>query len=177
MEIRIVKTTICTVKDKEFNEYGDIIFHDREGNQYKIGNKRAHLDEKLVVGRAVELGWGRFKDATKTLDYIADVKLIELPAEEQLVEGELPKKPVAKPAAKPPEPKPEAPKTDHMPSGQEIGRAWNGIDALYIGGKLATLFGKENAEAILKYYRGILTSTLRLPIDGAKLPMWDKKKE
>jgi len=84
----------------------------------------------------------------------------------------------------PPEPKPSGQsepnvKTQYAegipPRGEEIGRAWNGIDNLYVGGKLATLFGKENAEAILKYYRGVLTATLKLPVDGAKLPMWDKK--
>lgn len=74
-------------------------------------------------------------------------------------------------------PPPEPPKTGHTPRGEEVGRAWNAIDALYIGGKLNVLFGKENAEAILKYYRGVLTSTLKLPVDGAKLPMWDKKTE
>lgn len=167
VEIKIVKKTIVTVADKEENQYGDIIFHDREGNQYKLGVKRAHLNEKLVVGQAVELGWGRYKDATKSIEYIADVKLVS----EELPKGEEVKEiPFEEP---PPKPKPDTGK--YMPSGVEIGRCWNAIDALYIGGKLNTLFGKENAEAVLKYYRGVLASTLKLPVDGAKLPMWDKK--
>jgi len=165
-KITIVKTEIVTPVDKDTNDFGDILFHDNVGNEYKINQKRARLGEQIVVGRAVELGYGNYMN----YDFIAEARLVE---------GALP--PAKEPYTPPPEEKPkptayaklnpELPKTI---SGQEIGRCWNAIDTLFIGGKLPTLFGKENAEAILKYYRGILTSTLKLPVDGKKLPQWDK---
>ncbi len=89
MEVKIIRTQVVVVADKEENQYGDTIFHDVEGNEYKLGNKRAHLSDQIVVGRATELGWAHFNN-----DYIATAKLVE---------GELPEstKPPIPESAKP----------------------------------------------------------------------------
>ncbi len=102
MEVKIIRTQVVVVADREENQYGDTIFHDMEGNEYKLGNKRAHLSDQIVVGRATELGWAHFNN-----DYIATAKLVE---------GELPE------ATKPPGgERTESGKPNHKPSGEERG--------------------------------------------------------
>ncbi|MCJ7828673.1 MAG: hypothetical protein MUP81_02900 [Dehalococcoidia bacterium] len=171
-EIKIIKKEIVIPVDRNENGYGDILFHDKAGKEYKIGNKRAHLGSEIIEGHAVELGYSNYTDKNH-IDhiYIAEARLVESALPPPVKAHTPDEEGAAKLKA---EVKPETP---HTISGQEIGRCWNAIDALYIGGKLATLFGVENAEAILKFYRGVLASTLKLPIDGAKLPMWEKEKK
>ena len=113
MEQKIIRTQVVVVADRDINQYGDTIFHDGEGKEYKLGNKRADMSDQIVEGRAVSLGWANFKDR----DYIATAKLVE---------GELPDevKPTAH-AYKAPES--AAPKTQparYDPSGQERGMWW-----------------------------------------------------
>jgi len=161
------KDTIVIVGVTREDEFGNLwVTPQGGGDEIKIAAKRSKLHPLFEQGRAIMLHWETYMNRP----YVADAKPVE---------GELPepKSAYTPPPEEKPKPtayaklNPELPKTI---SGQEIGRCWNAIDTLFIGGKLPTLFGKENAEAILKYYRGILTSTLKLPVDGKKLPQWDK---
>ena len=71
-EITIVKKEIVTPIDRNENTYGDILFHDKAGKEYKISNKRAHLGSEIVEGQAVELGYGNYMNR----DYIAEARLV-----------------------------------------------------------------------------------------------------
>jgi hypothetical protein len=168
-------------------------------NEIKKGAKGDYLYIKYITSKGRESGkavfgelrnkWGLCQNGARLelkLDGAPNYNVLDILKVEPEDETEVEEIPFEESSGGiPPEPKPKGKKPeayarladsrDYTPSGQEIGRCWNAIDALYIGGKLATLFGKENAEAILKHYRGVLASTLKLPVDGAKLPMWDKK--
>ena len=60
--------------------------------------------------------------------------------------------------------------------GQEQGMCVKEIGELIRTEKLSFVYGKENAINILKWYRGYLSSTLKFPCDGAKLPTFEVKK-
>jgi hypothetical protein len=159
------KDTVIVVGATETDEYGNLwVTPQGGGDRVKIAKKREHLHPLFQQGKAVLLHWETYmnKPYVKNADP---------------VEGKLP--PPTKPIEPPlqqGEPTPaELAKPSYTPSGVEIGRAINDICQLYINDKLHILFGKENAEAILKWWRGHLQGTLKIPVDGAKLPMWDKK--
>ena len=67
------------------------------------------------------------------------------------------------------------PKPDKFGEGQREGMCWKEIGALIGNGKIANVFGKENAMEIAKQYRSYLLATLKLTHDGAKLPQWKKE--
>jgi hypothetical protein len=158
--------TIIVVGVTETDGYGNLwVTPQGGGDKVKIAKKRENLHSLFQQGKAVLLHWETYMNKT----YVSDAKLVE---------GELPP-PTApqEPPLQQDEPRKTNDEPVYKPSGQEIGRCWNAIDSLYIADKLHILFGKENAEAILKYYRGVLMSTLKLPVDGAKLPQWKNKAE
>lgn len=72
-EIKIIKKEIAIPVDRNENGYGDILFHDKAGKEYKISNKRAHLGSEIIEGHAVELGYGNYMNR----DYIAEARLVE----------------------------------------------------------------------------------------------------
>ena len=72
-EPTIIRTQVVVVADRDVSQYGDTIFHDGEGNEFKLGKKRAHLSDQIVEGHAVQIGWANYMNK----DYIATVKLVE----------------------------------------------------------------------------------------------------
>ncbi len=54
----IIKRVKITVESSDTNQYGDLIVHSKEGQEYKVSNKREHLfdvfqrDAEVVVGFA-----------------------------------------------------------------------------------------------------------------------------
>ncbi len=67
------------------------------------------------------------------------------------------------------------PKSDEFGAGQREGMCWKEVGELIRSGKIINVFGKENAMSITKDYRGYLSATLKLTVDGAKLPQWEKE--
>jgi hypothetical protein len=134
-KITIVKTEIMIPVDKDTNEYGDILFHDEAGNEYKINQKRARLGEQIVVGRAVELGYGNYMN----YDFIAEARLVE---------GALP--PAKEPYTPPPEhPEPPAKST----SPQETGMWWKELGNRIGDGSLERDYPKAHIKIKGQYYK------------------------
>ena len=80
-EPEIVRTEVIVVDVAHTNDYGDLMVTDKGGGAHKIGNKRPHLFDQFIPGRAVELGYATYMNK----EYIATAKLVEL--------GDTPEKP------------------------------------------------------------------------------------
>lgn len=70
-----------------------------------------------------------------------------------------------------------APKVEHIVSGQEMGLVHKCIHELVINKKLGEVFGEKIGINVLKYYRGWILSTTKIPYDGKDLPNFVPKKE
>lgn len=174
------KDTVITVGVTREDEYGNLWVTPQGGDkEIKIAAKREALHPLFEQGKAVLCHWETYKN----IPYVSDAKWVEgeLPPPREPYKGQNTRFERGEYPDGDFDGRTEAeidkPEIKHTVSGVEIGRCWNAIDTLYVNDKLQVLFGKENAIAILKYYRGVLQSTLKLPVDGAKLPQWDKTKE
>jgi len=119
----IVDQKVVIPATRELNNYGDLIFTDGDGSQYKIGNKREHLFENIIEGQAVELYYAVYMDKK----YICGAKLVD---------GALPP-PKSDKAVLPEHQKEidraqEPPKKERNP--QEVGLAYKILSELYVHG-------------------------------------------
>jgi len=73
-EPKIIKETIIQVDHDtlENDDYGSLKFLDRQGNSYKISNKREHLFNVIQNNASVQLFWAKYMDKL----YIADAKAV-----------------------------------------------------------------------------------------------------
>lgn len=93
--------TITVGEVEGLNEYGDLLFKDEDGNDYKIKSKRDKLFQAVQEGNKLELHIDTFRDH----DYISGLTLLEGKAQE----AEITKKPAGQ-------------ASEH--SGQETGMWW-----------------------------------------------------
>ncbi len=129
-EPTIIDQKVVIPATREENQYGDLIFFDGDGNQHKIGNKRPHLFENIIVGIAVELYYAQYMERK----YICGAKLVEgelkppqsdqkvLPEHQEVIDK------AVKEGAK------LEPKKEHNP--QETGLAYKVTADLYVHGFL-----------------------------------------
>lgn len=84
-----------------------------------------------------------------------------------------------KPVALPPPPKPTMLGQDQAekPSGQEIGMTTKELGDMIRAKYLIPIFGNEVGTELIKWYRGRILSTTRIPYDRAKLPDLKRKEE
>ena len=73
------------------------------------------------------------------------------------------------------------PPEPEKPAPQELGMWWKEVGEIIRQDPefklLIKIFGKENAKSVVKEYRGRLLSTLKIPYDGSKLPLWKEKED
>ena len=69
----IVDQKVVIPATRELNNYGDLIFTDGDGHQHKMGNKREHLFDSIIIGKAVELYYAVYMDKK----YICGAKLVD----------------------------------------------------------------------------------------------------
>ena len=85
------RETICTIDHWELDDYGNLKFWDKHGDEYKLSKKREHLFPQIQqTDKAVKLLWSVYKG----IEYISDVVAVE--DEIAYVESEL-KRPQTKP--------------------------------------------------------------------------------
>ena len=164
----ITRTQIIVVGEVSKNTFGDLVFTDKAGGQYKIPVKRAQYFEKVIVpGAAVQLNYVS-NPHTPGEEYIysaVQVKDILPPTvTAAIAESKLPPKP---------KPDPELPPI----SGQQTGMTTKELGDMIRAGKLKELFGLEASVELVKWYRSQILATTRITFDGAKLPVFATKKE
>jgi len=80
---RVTRYAVFTVGETNQNEYGDLIVKDTQGNEYKIGNKRAKLFDIFQVGAEVKVGYAVYMQkeyiasAEQTGKHMAEVETVE----------------------------------------------------------------------------------------------------
>ncbi len=156
MERQISREDIVVVDTVGSNSYGDILFTDKSGTEYKISNKRVKYFEGIIVaGKAVKLS---FALSSRGTEYVQKATLVEGALPETVVTSTPKPLPTATPA-----PQVEI-------SGAEMGMTIKEVRELYTMGKLNQLFGPEIAASLMAWYRGRILSTSRIPYDGKDLP-------
>lgn len=172
-EPTIVDTKIVVVADREENSYGDLIFHDKNGTEHKIGNKRPHLYEKIVPDHAVELYYAQYMDKK----YICGAKLVEEQLPPSAETAEALDKPLVK--SPPKQVTPEAKDRDGLPLSVKI----RTFTISYAKDLCANgIVGQDEilsyAKAFEGYIWGYLTvkddDVFRRAISHAKLPTFEK---
>jgi len=156
---------IIVVESTRKDAYGNLFVTDKEEKEHKIAEKRFKLHELFQEGVAVEL----FHKVYKDVKYVDDAKLVS---------GKLADLPATQPKELQGEGAGETKEKIHPTSAiapQKEGMLWKEVGELYRGGKLAELFGFDNATNVLKAYRAEILGGLRIPFDGAKLPGFEKK--
>lgn len=75
-EQTIINSTVIRLSEAQAtnNQYGDLLFTDDQGNEYKINNKRSAFFSiiRANAGKEVKLGWSKFNGK----EYIATVGII-----------------------------------------------------------------------------------------------------
>lgn len=137
----------------------------------KEGKKQSVFDQGLWQvfqdGRAIKLGlekegtFWNLKMATRVEDELPPPVTPKMPAD----------------APKPTAYAEKAPTPATQVSGQEVGMTMKEVRELYRDKMLAPLFGQEVAFELIKWYRGRILGTTRVPFDGAKLPTLKTKEE
>ena len=164
-EPKITRSNVIVVKSVEHNNYGDLVFTDEGGVDYKVGIKRAkYFEDVIIVNRAVQLN---FAEAYNK-EYIYYAKPVE---------GELP--PPQKPELLPKdreeveqaraEVRQEAP----PPAPQAVGMITKELGDMMRAKLLTPIFGKEIANELTKWYRGQTLGITRIPFDSDKLPKFE----
>ena len=80
---QITRYAVFTVGEANPNEYGDLIVKDTEGNEHKIGKKRAQLFSVFQVGAEVKVGYAVYMQkeyiasAEQTGKHMAEVEATE----------------------------------------------------------------------------------------------------
>ena len=147
-EPEIIETIPVLVVKKEENDYGDIVFYDENGVDYKLKKKRIDAYGGFIVeGRMVDISFAEYMNNK----YVAKLAFSEAPP------------PNTEPAT-------VEPKTlvQHAvsqgavidkPSGQEIGMTTKEIGDMIRSEKLSAIFGAETAKELVEWYKGRIKST------------------
>ncbi len=148
----IIRTEVVVVESMDYDKYGNLLFKDKEGRDHKLGEKRIHLADQIVEGRAVELGYAEYMNK----EYIADCKLVET----QLPPPEKPKKIES-----------SIPKTEHKPEAkheiapQAIGMTTKEVGDL-IRAKMLTEVFKETAPKANAWYKSQMLHNMGIAIES-----------
>ncbi len=162
-DVEIIRKQIIVVDAVGNNSYGDLTFTDKEGKEYKVGNKRiSYFRDVIISGAAVQLNFSTYKGR----EYVYSAELVKdgLPAPTIPETG----KTVAQIKAE------EIHKETVIP-GQQIGMTVKAILDLIVAGKLAFVFGDEIAAKLAEWVRGQILATTRVTYDGSQLPTLYKK--
>ena len=171
---------IGTIEDDEFDHKPFKKVTDIDGGVWKIKQGRGgKLKEKwplLEEGSAIKLIFGEFTNASGVkFPFVEDFELVK----DGLPPSTTPMPPVA--VVNDTTPKtPPAPQAVGMTT-KEIGdMIRKGAEAGGVTAILSTIFGKETALELVRWYRSQILGTTRILFDGAKLPQFkveDKAKE
>lgn len=172
-EVKITRQEVVVVDTVSHNEYGDLLFTDKAGKEYKVGNKRTkYFEEVIIPDKAVQLNFS----TAYNKEYIYSAKLVDLPPEEEPAQFAKPepivtqKVTVQKSAPVTVEDLTGTPKVDEKIPGQQIGMTTKEIGDMIRAGKMKSIFGVEAAVELTKWYRSQILGTTRVNFDGAKLP-------
>ena len=151
----IIRREVVIPIDVGLDEYDNLIFHNEDGDKYKINKKRVEkLQDEIIVEQAVELGWANYKppDSDKSFDYIAVAHLVDnLPDElKPSIPAKEPKPEVKEPPFEQPAPKPEA---KHFVSGEERGMWFKELGNRIGDGSLEKDYPKANVKIKGQYYK------------------------
>ncbi len=69
----ITRFIVVTIANKNLNTYGDLIFTDAAGTEYKLGKKREKYFGAIQPGKTVKLSYAEYMQK----EYIAEVALAE----------------------------------------------------------------------------------------------------
>lgn len=84
-ETTIVRSEIVVVDTVDSNSYGDMLFTDKAGKSYKVGNKRVQYFENVIIpGVAVELNYA----TAYKKEYIYNAVQVAIPKEVEPLEPE-----------------------------------------------------------------------------------------
>jgi len=153
VEKQITRQAVITVHNKHDNTYGDLLFNDENGTEYKISNKRVQYFDVVQDGAVLQLNFA----VAYNREYIYNA----VPVKEALI-----KPPVAPPTAElDPEVKAEFIKAREevlKPSGQEVGMTTKEIGDMIRAEKLSTIFGAETAKQLVEWYKNRIKHTTGL---------------
>lgn len=157
----ITREDIIVVARVYNNSYGDLLWTDKEGKEYKVSNKRVKYFDKIILpDTAVKLF---FALSTSGTEYVH--KAVK-------VEGELP--PPTKPSELLPEHQKEIKKATqpkpNEPAPQAVGMTTKELGDMIRAKQLIPIFGVEIGAELVKWYRSQILGTTRIPFDGDKLP-------
>jgi hypothetical protein len=153
----ITKEKIVVVASREENQYGAILFTDKEGNNYKISEKRKELGNQIIKDYAVKLKFAAYMGK----EYIAGAELVKdnLPP---------PAKPQAMPTSVQSNSTPVKPPTPTLTQvAQEMNRQVDSNEIknravalayakdLVVGGKIVLEDVEVTADKFLKYIKGV----------------------
>ena len=143
----IIETIPILVCSREENEYGDLIFTDENGVEYKLKQKRVEKYGSMIqLDRMVELHFAEFRNNK----YIHSIKMSEAPPPDTTsatVENKLVDHAVKQGAV------------IDKPSGQEIGMTTKEIGDMIRAEKLSAIFGAEIAIELAEWYKARIKST------------------
>ena len=152
----IERYEVVQVASHKNNSYGDLLFIDSLGKEYKIGNKRPQFFGAIIDGRAVKLGYAIYKGK----EYIATAELYD---------GQV-KLPQTEPIH-------TAVKPETQPAPQAVGMMTKEIGDHIRAGTLSKFLDVETANNILAWYRGQMLGITKVAFDGAKQPKYKKPEE
>ena len=149
-EVVITRKQVIVVDTVDSNEYGDMLFTDKEGTNYKVGNKRVQFFEGVIVsGAAVQLNYAEAYNK----EYIYNAVQVkgELPEAKDPIKPELqedePTDEALRKMISKGEPSPAQLKkpTEKPPAPQEVGMWWKEIGLWLREGKVKedTPWGKS----------------------------------
>ena len=131
----------------------------KRGQGGKLEAKWDELDN--AIGKAVEIEWGMFKPPGKSESYpfVAGLEFVE----DELVQKE---------AERAHEDTGQAP-----PAPQAVGMTTKELGDMIRAKQLIPIFGLEAGAELVKWYRGQILGTTRVPFDGDKLPKIKNEKD
>jgi len=140
----ITRTAVVTVATIEKDQYGNLKFTDTEGGNHKLGVKRPHLFDQVIVGRAVKLGYSVFNNN----EYISQAGLFDGqpdPPKDDEIWGD--------PVLIPP------PALVKQGSSPEVGMCWNNVGNRIGDGSIDRDYPKSATKIKGQYYKYIFGVT------------------
>ena len=149
-EMKITRSDVIVVDTVTYNDYEDMVFTDKAGNEYKVGSARVHFfDDIIIPGKAVQLNYAT-NPHRPGVEYIYNAKPVE---------GELP------PAVTAPKPKPKEIHQEINP--QERGMCLKEVGECIRCGQMDKDFPKSATRIKTEYYKMISK--------GAGINFWEKE--
>lgn len=139
-EAQITRSAIIVVDTVSNNTYGDLVFTDKGGGNYKVGNKRVkYFEDKIISGMSVQLNFSQAYGK----EYIYNASLVD---------GNLPP-PVTPPLPEQGNPSNEEVGQPRQVNPQAVGMITKEIGDMIRSQKLSEIYGRETASRLISWYR------------------------